>query len=238
MRKLIRASVRTVYFATRHTSIVKAIEEEFEMQSYSGVTSRHYEYPFGIAELVKLSKKSKVNTVLDAGSFGSPFGLILASLGFRVSGVDISMWDVNFPGFKSEVGDLKNLKHKDGSFDAVAIISTVEHCGLARFREDVDEDGDIRAMKEMWRVIRKGGYCILTVPYGKSFRVHENKHRVYDKKSFKKRLVGKFSVLKTSYFAPFNTPNQFEPATEKQAASINPVPNGSHGVICVVLQKK
>ncbi len=236
MRNILRSIVRFIYNKLRYTKFAEAVEEEFEMQSYSGVTSRHFEYPYGISRVVKLDKKKKVKKILDAGAFGSPFGPILASLGLNITGVDIVKWEIKFPGFKYVVGDLKKLPFKSESFDIITNISTIEHCGLPRFGEKEVKGGDVIAMQEIYRVCVKGGYCILTTPYSGKGTVFYNKHRVYDKKTFKK-LIGKFRILETSFFAPISVPHVFEPCTQKQIEKIDSTLIGDHGVICTVLKK-
>lgn len=235
MRNILRNFVRFFYNKFRYTRFAEAIEEEFEIQSYSGVTERHFEYPFGIAEV--LARKKHIKTILDAGSFGSPFGLILAAIGFKITGADIVSWKIEFPGFKQVVADLKKLPYKNNSFDAVTAISTVEHCGLPRFGEGEDENGDVKAVSELYRVLKKSGFCILTTPYAGKSVVVQNKHRIYDKKRFKK-MIGKFKVIKKKFYAPVHDQNTFVPCTEREIEQLDPtIKHWNRGVICTVLKK-
>ena len=211
---------------------MQAVEEELEIQSYSGVNSRHFEYPFGISELLALRKKVNIEEVLDAGSYGSHFGLILASLGFKVTGIDLTPWDIEFPNYTHFIADLKALPFDDNHFDAISAISTIEHCGLPRYGDKIDKNGDILAIKEIVRVLKKGGYLILTVPYAANSSIYQNKHRVYNKRSFKK-LIGKIKIIRQSFFAPVSDPRIFRPCREKQIEEFRSQ-NGSHGVICIV----
>ena len=52
------------------------------------------------------------------------------------------------------IGDIHNLPFKDNSVDAFICISVLEH---------VEEPQ--KAMKEMYRVLKPGGYCYLWVPF-------------------------------------------------------------------------
>lgn len=235
MRALIKSIIRPIYKKLQYTSFIQAVEEEFEIQSYSGTTSRHFEYPFGIKELVSLSKKEKIQKVLDAGSYGSPFALIVASLGFKVFGIDLIPWIINFPGYTHVVADLKKLSFDENYFDVITAMSTIEHCGLPRFDEKSVKDGDIKSVKELYRVVKLGGFLILTVPFASNSALYQNKHRVYNRKTFT-RLIGKFHIIKTEYFAPIIDSRTFQPCTKKQIELFKSV-NGSHGVICIVAQK-
>ena len=72
-----------------------------------------------------------------------------------------------------------NTHLTDKSVDVVTIISTLEHVGLGRYGDPLDVDGDIRTMREVWRILKPGGHAILTIPYGYPTVVY-NLHRVYD----------------------------------------------------------
>jgi len=70
--------------------------------------------------------------------------------------------------------DLRDLSFKDGFFDCVASISTLEHVGMdnslyvadARFRESARKD-HLNVMAQFRRVLRPGGTLLVTVPYGR-----------------------------------------------------------------------
>lgn len=235
MRSIIKKLTRPIFKTLQYTPLMQAIEEELEIQSYSGVTSRHYEYPFAISELVALNKKKKITKVLDAGSYGSPLALIIASLGFNVVGVDLIPWNIEFPNYTHAVEDLKALIFGNDYFDAITAVSTMEHCGLPRFGEQKVEDGDIKAMRELYRVLKPSGYLILTVPYASNSAVYQNKHRIYDKKRFK-RLIGKLVIKKQLFFTPIADPRIFKPSTKKETETFRSQ-NGSFGIICVVCKK-
>ena len=66
---------------------------------------------------------------------------------------EIARWRTVDPGLDLRVEDARALDFPDGSFDAVACVSVIEHVAGA---------GDARAMEEMWRVLRPGGVLHLT----------------------------------------------------------------------------
>lgn len=66
---------------------------------------------------------------------------------------EVARWKAIDPRLDLRVEDARELTFPDGSFDAVACVSVIEH---------IAGDGDIRAMAEMWRVLRPGGVLHLT----------------------------------------------------------------------------
>ena len=236
MREVITRIVKLIVRPIRYTKVMEFIEEQFEVESYDKVTSRHFEYPFGVAETVKLARKNKNAKILDCGSFGSFYGPILARLGLDVTGVDIVNWSVKIPGLKSITADLKSLPFKDNTYDICAVISTIEHCGLPRFGENVDIDGDYKAFDEIYRVTKKRGFIVFTAPFAGEYYIHSNKHRIYDIKRFNK-MTRKTTLIKKEFYAAIKDPRVFEPVTFSEVKKIIPSLKGEHGIICAILQK-
>ncbi len=67
---------------------------------------------------------------------------------------------------------------KEEPFDAAFSISTFEHDGLGRYGDSIDPNGDLRAMKETKKILKKDGLLFLAVPTGKDKLVW-NAHRRY-----------------------------------------------------------
>lgn len=49
--------------------------------------------------------------------------------------------------------DLKNLHFPDNSIQSLSCLSVIEHIGLGRYGDEIDPLGDIKAMKELQRVL-------------------------------------------------------------------------------------
>jgi SAM-dependent methyltransferase len=72
--------------------------------------------------------------------------------------------------------DLRASRFRSETFDTIVSISTIEHVGLDntllytadRTKKEDDETGFRAAVREFRRIIRPGGACFITVPYGKA----------------------------------------------------------------------
>jgi len=161
-----------------------------------GITSeRLVEYEFVARNLVSSKKQA---AILDIGSGSSLLAKAIGELGkgkWQVFRIDIAesncdaRMDARMTGFRKEV------------FSQVICISTIEHIGIGiSSGDDDDEDGDLKTVKEILRILKKGGSAIISVPYGKIKKLN---YRVYDRRALS-RLVAvdneEFSVAAKKEF--------------------------------------
>ena len=160
-----------------------------------GITSeRLVEYEFVARNLVSSKKHADI---LDIGSGSSLLAKAIGELGkgkWQVFKIDIAesncdaRMDARMTGFRKEV------------FSQVICISTIEHIGIGINSGDDDEDGDLKTVKEILRILKKGGSAIISVPYGKIKKLN---YRVYDRHALS-RLVAvdneEFSVAAKKEF--------------------------------------
>lgn len=137
---------------------------------------RVVEYPWVYGRLGKVGK------MLDAGStFNHDFLLQRPPL----RGADITIMTLAperrcywRDGYSYVFGDLRKTMFGDQVFDTVASMSTIEHIGLDNQMlytgqpedAETDRDGFVPAVKEFKRILRPGGVCFISVPFGK----HDN----------------------------------------------------------------
>ncbi len=160
-----------------------------------GITSeRLVEYEFVARNLVSSKKQA---AILDIGSGSSLLAKAIGEFGkgkWQVFRIDIAesncdaRMDARMTGFRKEV------------FSQVICISTIEHIGIGINSGDDDEDGDLKTVKEILRILKKGGSAIISVPYGKIKKLN---YRVYDRHALS-RLVAvdneEFSVAAKKEF--------------------------------------
>ncbi len=140
--------------------------------------------------------------VLDVGCTDSSnmVPLTLASLGWKVHGIDNRQFKFQHPNFHFTQGDIRNAPFPDNFFDCVCAVSTIEHIGLkGRYgATEADPEGDIEAVREIARVLVPGGTFLLTVPYGRGQLV-KPLHRVYDKTGLR-RLFSQWKIEGEIYY--------------------------------------
>ena len=76
--------------------------------------------------------------------------------------------------------DAKKLSLQDESFDIVLSLCKLEHLGLGRYGDEFDPDGDQKALREMIRVLRRGGVLIFSTNITRAEpSIGFNAHRIY-----------------------------------------------------------
>ena len=136
--------------------------------------ARVVEIPWVLARLAQ-----RAGRLLDAGSsLNHEFVLRAPALaGKRITIVTLAPeaechWR---SGISYVFGDLRDLEFRDGFFDSVACISTIEHVGMDNTMylgtPDKTHRGDTKefllALREMKRVLKPGGVLYITFPFGK-----------------------------------------------------------------------
>lgn len=74
--------------------------------------------------------------------------------------------------------DLCKMHFTDNSITSLSCMHTIEHVGLGRYGDPLDSEGDIKAAKELQRVLAIGGSLLIVTPVGKQ-KIFFNAHRVY-----------------------------------------------------------
>jgi 2-polyprenyl-3-methyl-5-hydroxy-6-metoxy-1,4-benzoquinol methylase len=166
------------------------------------------------------------HTILDVGCFGTLFPIMLASLGFEVWGIDMRSYTASHPNFRFTKGDINTAALTQNYFDAITIISTIEHIGL-------NNDGDFACVKRLRTLLRPGGTILLTVPFGRSATFAG--WRVYDKERLGKLLDG-LKITGTQYAVEEN--GKWVNSTEAEANKFKATPKGKcQSIVCVAAMK-
>lgn len=135
------------------------------MHKIQGVDiSRCFEYTEAYLQLMTTGLSG---SVLDIGSYRSPFPAFLLQKGYKVSIIDVDhsvvlqrKWIRRAIGDRERLfiilGDGTRQPFSDSCFDIITCISTIEH---------LPKDGDVHMAREIGRILKPGGYSFFSVPY-------------------------------------------------------------------------
>ena len=152
----------------------------------TAVTERIVEVPFAHAELLRLPRGARI---LDVGCRESTLALSLASLGYRVTGIDLAPYPLAHPNLSTVSAPLEEWAAGAGAYDAICCLSSIEHFGLGAYGEPPgDPDGDVRAMGLLRGLLEPDGTLVLTVPCGRGRTAPTQ--RVYDAAGLERLLEG------------------------------------------------
>jgi len=114
----------------------------------------------------------------------------------RVDYYDYRKLDLHLEGLNIHFADILDLPFESNSIISISCMHVVEHIGLGRYGERIDPTGDLKSIKELIRVLAKGGKLFFVVPIGEK-RIEFNAHRVYNSED----IISYFSDLKLLDFS-------------------------------------
>lgn len=144
---------------------------------------------------------SRSAVILDIGCGPGGNSLFLKDFGV-ICGVDPSNEALQYARTETyqevKQGSATELPFKDGLFDIVAVLDVIEHV-----------EDDTRALKEVFRVLKPGGFLLLTVPaYKWMWSKHDealHHKRRYEREELKKKVI--HTGLRIKEFSNFVIPS-------------------------------
>jgi SAM-dependent methyltransferase len=146
-------------------------------------------------------QKSKQAVILDIGSGSSTLAKAISEFGkgkWQVFRIDIAESDCDLRM------DAMITRFRNEVFNQVICLSTIEYIGSGIDSSDTGDDGDVKAIKEILRILNRRGSAIITIPYGKiNYKLD---HRVYDRHSLSRLVAADngFSVAAKKEFYCYN----------------------------------
>jgi SAM-dependent methyltransferase len=123
--------------------------------------------------------------------------------------IDIRPLSVTLPGLSFIKGDITNLPFQDGEIDSLSSICVIEHIGLGRYGDPLDQFGTEKAARELERVLSKGGNLYISVPIDSQDKVYFNAHRAFTKDRVMELFRG-LSLAEEKYIYGKEMKNEYE----------------------------
>jgi len=104
----------------------------------------------------------------------------------------------SLPNLFFKKGDVLNLPFKNGEIDSLSSICVIEHIGLGRYGDPLDQFGSEKALAEMIRVLSSGGNLYISVPVDNDNRIYFNAHRAFTREYILK-LTSSLKLIEEKY---------------------------------------
>jgi ubiquinone/menaquinone biosynthesis C-methylase UbiE len=86
--------------------------------------------------------------------------------------------NLKLSNLRSAFADLTKLHFQSNSIESLSCMHVVEHVGLGRYGDPLDASGDVKAIRELKRVVAPEGHLLFVTPIGKP-KIAYNAHRIY-----------------------------------------------------------
>lgn len=137
---------------------------------------RHYLlHPAWAARILAREAPPSHVDISSIASFASLISAFIPTTYYEYSPADLEL-----PGLTLGQADLLNLPFETNSIASLSCMHVLEHVGLARYGDPIDPQGDLKACRELYRVLKPGGNLLVAVPIGETPRIEFNAHRIYD----------------------------------------------------------
>lgn len=121
--------------------------------------------------------ENKPTQHVDVGSDSKLVGIL--SQFVPTTMVDIRPVNLNMSGFSFVSGDITSLPFKDREITSLGSICVIEHIGLGRYGDTLDQFGTEKAASELVRVLSQNGNLYISVPVDNENRIYFNAHRAF-----------------------------------------------------------
>lgn len=194
-KKLQKETDSDTQFAMEFSNVFPILSEKTATTKFD----RHY--IFHTAWAARVVKKLNPKEHVDISS--SLYFCSIVSAFLPVKFYDYRPADLSLSGLSSEAGDLMCLPFADNSTETISCMHVIEHIGLGRYGDKLDPNGDIKAINELKRVTKQGGYIIFVTPVGLP-QIMFNAHRIYSYNQIIDRFSGceltEFSLIQDTKF--------------------------------------
>jgi hypothetical protein len=173
-------------------------------ESETQVTYNH-RYLLHVGWAARILATTRPEEHIDIGSCSYFVSIVSAFLNLK--NYDIRPMDIPLPGIVTGTADLCGLPFNNKELKSISCMHALEHVGLGRYGDPINPYGDVKAARELSRVLSDNGNLLVVLPIGQP-KIAFNAHRIY---SFQYVVDSLFSnlVLKEFSFIPTDLPYRF-----------------------------
>lgn len=184
------------------------------LEDATSTTGFDAHYLYHTAWAARVLAKSNPSVHVDISSC-LRFATILSAF-VPVQYYDYRPAEITLSNFTSGHADITRLFFEDNSIHSLSCMHVVEHIGLERYGDPFAPQGDLKAMKELQRVLAPSGRLLFVVPVGGEALIQYNAHRIY---TFE-MILSYFNELKLQTFSLVTDSGKFiEQATSEDAGN-------------------
>jgi SAM-dependent methyltransferase len=178
--------------------------------------------------------------ILDIGGCDSLLPLTFAKAGHTVIVYDFRLYPEHHPNLTVIQSNFLENQLPPCSFDAIIMVSTIEHIGLGGYGAPERPDADFEVMRELHRILADGGRVILTFPFNDRERIIPQFERWYTVERLQRLFEGWFILDVEFWIAErklFGKWVKWRPATMQEAARAYET-IGVQGVACFAVSNR
>lgn len=167
-----------------------------ERKSESGAMKSHY-----FQQDLLVARKIFENKPIRHIDIGSRIDGFVAHVAiFREIDVfDIRPLENNVKNIKFSQADLMKLPETMiECCDSLSSLHVIEHFGLGRYGDPIDKNGHIKAIFNLYKMLKTGGIFYFSVPIGPQ-RIEFNAHRVFEIQYLMDLFIDKFDIVCFDY---------------------------------------
>lgn len=147
----------------------------------------------------------------DVGSSAKTIGII--SQFVPTTMVDIRPVELQLQNLYFTQGSITALPFDDGTIESISSLCVVEHIGLGRYGDPLDQFGSEKAISELVRVTKTGGIIYFSVPIESRNRTYFNGYRSFTRATITNHFSG-CQLIEECYIYGKQTKKEHDPNSD------------------------
>jgi SAM-dependent methyltransferase len=152
--------------------------------------------------------ETKPEKHFDVGSSAELVGILSGFVPTTM--IDIRPLPVRLKNLSFVQGSILNLPFSDSEISSLSAICVIEHIGLGRYGDHLDQFGSEKSAKELERVLKSDGSLYISVPVDSKNIVYFNAHRAFTRE-YVIKLFNNLTLVEEKYVYGYDTFDSYDP---------------------------